>query len=179
MSKNLMKLLLIACFSAPVALSTVLVGSASAENESTPSAGVTTPRPRPVPGLGVTIGDTVATVKEVFKTDLDPEPYRDSSSSPGDKKPRLYLNLRTKGVAFFFVDGEIDLIRIDAPSSTAIGGLQLGDTLGKLTQLRGKPIRQWDFGDDDAHLYALDDEVYVRYDVGKKSKEIVRIFLFK
>jgi hypothetical protein len=125
--------------------------------------------------LGVTIGDTVATVKKVFGTDLNPEPYESKSGST----PQTILRLKSKGIRFFFESDKVKTIRLEPPFSTSVGGIHLGDTFTKLTQTRGKSIFQFDFGQDVAYLYPLDDGVRVRYDVNRNSNKVVTIFLFK
>jgi hypothetical protein len=168
-----------ACFAAVVALADPGAGSASAQVAKDSPGVATTQQPRPIAGLGVTIGDTIATIKEVFKTDLDPELYQPTGSTPSSHAPSPLLRQATKGAWFFFdQQGRLERIRLQQPFIAPINGIKLGDTLAQLTEIRGKPIRRWSFGNDEAYLYPSDDVVYVRYDINK-SGEVETIFLFK
>jgi hypothetical protein len=160
--------------SAGFALAALLCGAASAQTTRTSPDAMIAHDARPIPGVGVAIGDTVATVKQALKTDVEPQPY-----NAGEHKKGMLLRQLTKGMRFFFDEaGKVDTIRLEEPFAAAMGGIQLGDTLQKLTEVRGKPVRHWEYGEDEAYLYPLDDDTYVRYDVNK-SGEIVTMFLFK
>jgi hypothetical protein len=161
-------------FAASVALAMFLCGVASAQTRGTPSDVKVAHNAQPIPGVGVAIGDDLATVKQALNTDVEAEPY-----DAGSHKKGMVLWQRTKGMRFFFDEmGRVDTIRLEPPFAASMGGIQLGDTLQKLTEMHGKPIRHWGFGENEAYLYQLDDVTHVRYDVSK-SGEIVTMFLFK
>src|SRR5579871_2839654 len=63
--------------------------------------------------LGVSIGDDLAKVREVFGTQVEVQPYRSGTNQDGTT-----LRLKEKGVWFFFNQtGRITTIRFDVPYS--------------------------------------------------------------
>jgi hypothetical protein len=136
------------------------------------------PKPLPIQDLGaqdlrISIGDTLAKVKEVLSTSLEPRPYKSDTS-----QNTTMLHLTTKGVwVFFDRAGNVSMIRLDAPFAGEIGGVRIKDRREALLRERGEPLKLWDVGSDQAYLYALDEHTSVRYDVDKIGA-VETIFLF-
>ncbi len=119
--------------------------------------------------LGISIGDTLAKVKELLSTSLEPQPYKSDSTQAATT-----LELADKGMSFFFDHtGKVSTIRLNAPFAGAIGGVRIKDPREVLIQSRGEPLKQWKFGEDQAHLYALDGRTRVRYDVRNGTVETI------
>jgi hypothetical protein len=164
-----------AFLAAGVTLTAVILGIALAQPSDTESAGSLAEKGGSSLSLGITIGDSISTVKQAFNTQANPEPFK--SLGPNPRKSLLRQN--TRGIWVFFNDeGLVDLIRLQRPFDAPIAAIRLGDDLAQLMEKRGKPIRQWEFGENVAYLYPLDDVLFVRYDVNK-SREVETIFLMK
>jgi hypothetical protein len=164
-----------ASLAAVVALTAVTLGVALAQPVDTESTAALAEEGGSVRSLGISIGDNIATVKLALNTQADPEPFK--SVVPNARQSLLRQN--TKGIWVFFNDeGLVDLIRLQRPFDAPIVGIRLGDHLTQLMEKRGKPIRKWEFGENMAYLYPLDDTLFVRYDVNK-SREVETIFLMK
>jgi len=164
-----------AFLAAGVTLTAMILGVALAQPTDTEPAGSFAEEGGSLWSLGITIGDSIATVKQAFNIQANPEPFK--SLGPNARKSVLRQN--TKGIWVFFNDeGLVDLIRLHRPFEAPIVGIRLGDDLTQLMDKRGKPIRQWEFGENMAYLYPLDDVLFVRCDVNK-SREIETIFLMK
>ena len=119
--------------------------------------------------LGISIGDTLAKVKERFSTSLEPQPYQSDSTQTA-----TLLELADRGLSLFFDHaGKVSTIRLNAPFAGAIGGVRIKDPREALIQARGEPLRQWKLGAHQAHLYALDGRTRVRYDVRNGTVETI------
>jgi len=164
-----------ASFTAGVMLIAVTLGVALAQPADSESTAPLTEEGGSVRSIAISIGDDIATVKLALNTRADPEPFK--SVVPNARQSLLRQN--TKGIWVFFNDeGLVDLIRLQRPYDAPIAGIRLGDKLTQLMEKRGKPIRKWEFGENMAYLYPLDDTLFVRYDVNK-SREVETIFLMK
>lgn len=136
------------------------------------------PKPPPIQelaaqGLRVSVGDTLAKVREVLAIPVEPRPFQ--SASP---ESATMFRLPTKGMWLFFNRaGNVSMIRLDAPFAGEIGGVRIKDRREALLRARGEPLNQWEIGDDKALLYALDEHTSVRYDIDKAGA-VETIFLF-
>jgi hypothetical protein len=104
-----------------------------------------------VPGLGVALGDPIEQVKQTCETRAEPQPFNSPSTKNG-----WTIRLTTKGIWLFSDQARrIINIRLDPPFSGEVGGIRLKDSLDKLKQAHGEPMRQWSFGANEAYLYPL------------------------
>ena len=132
---------------------------------------------KPIPSVGVKLGDDVERVKTILKTNLDPEPMARKSAFDTNAG-KTVLHLRTKGIwVFFDRSGVAETIRLDAPFSGDVLGVKLGESEAVLIRELGKPI-----GDPypafitlQAYRYALDDTAYVVFDVGDDGVKYILI----
>jgi len=124
---------------------------------------------KPAPGVGVKLGDDLATVKRVLKIDYEPEPIDSPPATRRARDPqesRSLYKLRTKGIWIIFTSsGKVDTIRLEAPFSTPIAGISLGDSIGKVISTHGKPLPRSNMFVPGTYLYTLDDKAYVSYEV--------------
>lgn len=135
---------------------------------------------KPIPGLGFKLGDDMKTVKQVLNISYDPEPMAPSpqiGNLPDPNKGKTQYNLRTKGIWVFFSPmGKVETIRLEMPFIKPVGGVAVGDSLGKVLSTHGtpfKPPRQ--FLKATVYLYALDDQAYVSYHVEDDEVQIIFI----
>jgi hypothetical protein len=135
---------------------------------------------KPVSGLGFKLGDDMKTVKQVLNIPYDPEPVAPmpqigNFSDPN--KGKTQYNLRTKGIWIFFSPtGKVETIRLEMPFIKPVGGVAVGDSLGKVLSTHGtpfKPPRQ--FLKAMVYVYALDDQAYVNYQVEDDEVQIIFI----
>ena len=121
-----------------------------------------------VEGLNFKLGDNVDTVKTALQTTSDPEPLRYDTSIPNHpNKGKTLINLQTRGIQVVFSkNGILENIRLSTPYEGTVAGIKIGDPETKVRSVRGKPLRTpWNFGENMAFLYALDDTARVRFDI--------------
>lgn len=137
----------------------------------------------PAKGIGFKLGDDVQTVKNVLKTEIDPEPMESVGPSSPFTNPnagKSTLFLRSKGIRVNFAKkGTVESIKFEAPFSGVIEGVKLGDPERKLRELKGNPIKApWQFGLAQSFLYVLDDTAYIRFDL-TDNDGVQSIFIMK
>ena len=114
-------------------------------------------------------GDPISKVKEFYKLDFDPQPFRSVQD------PWMY-DLSQYGIRIFFDKAfNVYVIRFDAGFKGKIEGIGIGDTQETMLKVKGEPEKRWEFApDEEACAYYKDG--FVRYDVDYKTRRIVRIF---
>lgn len=132
--------------------------------------------------LDIKIGDSVAAVKAVLKTDLAPKMMERNPALPPNvpdmNAGKSVLHLATKGIWVFFDQvGKVYTIRLDAPFAGDVKGIRLGDDLAKLTSTLGNPLTNPypAFGRMLAYKYVLDDVRHVIYDLGDAKVQYIFI----
>ena len=121
--------------------------------------------------MPVRVGDPVQRVQQIY--DLRDLPTRNSSSSASYDAS---YHLSNRGLWFFFKEGKVQTIRIEAPFAGAVDGIRIGDPKSKLLRLKGKPKRApWEFGGNDAYAYG-EGASFVRYDVSRSTDKVETIF---
>lgn len=121
-----------------------------------------------ISGLPIKPGDSIENVKSALNTDIEPEAY-DNSASQGKNKQ---LRLKTKGIwVFFDQSGRAYSIRLDAPFTGNVGGVEIGKSRAFLVEKLGKPtkiIERMPTLNDRAkpYLYRIDDNTKVRFNFG-------------
>jgi hypothetical protein len=130
-----------------------------------------------IEGLSIRIGDTSDKVKEVYQTDLEPEP-----SESVVNRGTTALRLKTKGVWFFFTrEGKIYTIRLDAPFAGKVGGIKIGDTVTQMIKVLGRPAKtpkQISPLQPRSYIYYLDDVTTANFQANTDD-EIETVFLIK
>ena len=137
---------------------------------------------KPVANLRFKLGDTIDAVKSAMQIDYPPEPMESIQSLPpgmqDPNKGKTVYHFRTKGIwAFFGQAGKVENIRLDAPFSTPVSGVKVGDSLEKMKSVLGEPIKKpfKAFISMDAYVYALDDTAYVTYDLNEEGVQYIFI----
>ena len=129
---------------------------------------------KPVPGVGIRLGDDVATVRRVLKLDYDPEVIEPPPASRRTRTPQesqSIYKIRTKGIWIIFTSsGKVDTIRLEAPYAIPIAGISLGDSLGKVISTHGKPLPRSNMFAPGIYLYPLDDKAYVSFEVDQTDQ---------
>jgi hypothetical protein len=130
-----------------------------------------------IEGMPLHAGDTAEKVREVYKTEKQPEPYKSAT-----EENTTQLRLKTRGVWFFFdMDGKIYTIRLDAPFAGAINGVKIGDTREKMFEVLGQPIRTLKpltEAGPYSYIYYLDDDTTANFTADADGK-IETVFLGK
>jgi hypothetical protein len=130
-----------------------------------------------IEGMPLHTGDTLDKVREIYKTDKQPEPYKTTI-----EEGKTELRLRTKGVWFFFdKDNKIYTIRLDAPFAGAINGVRIGDSREKMMDVLGQPIKTLKPLSDSgpfSYIYYLDDDTTANFTVDSDGK-LETVFLTK
>jgi hypothetical protein len=120
-------------------------------------------------GLQVAPGDKVDKVKEVYQIQRDPEPTNSATMQGATS-----LRLKGKGIWFFFTaESQIYTIRLDAPFTGRIKGIRVGDSLSKLQDALGTPVRVVKSLDPQAprgYVYYLDDATTANFQVNAEDK---------
>jgi len=133
-----------------------------------PKAAGNVPAPEP-PLLSVPfkLGDDIATVKAALHTNLDPIPFSVPNFPGVQAQKSSSLHIETKGIwAFFNSQDQVEQIRFDAPFGGSFLGIQIGDSVTKVTSALGQPLKApWLILDRHAYLYVLDEKTRVRFDL--------------
>lgn len=133
-----------------------------------PTAAVT-----PIPGLDVSLGNTIDQVRDTYN--LRGDLQHDCASDT----PCLMLNASLTGLTFLFHNDNKLLYQIAAnpPFSGSVEGVRIGDPLPGLLNRFGQPgVPPWDFGDDKAYIFYLRD-LTLRCDIDKAGN-VARIFVW-
>lgn len=134
-----------------------------------------------LPNIDFKLGDDVATVKSVLKTDIEPEYMIPRAEIRTGMPPSLtdttMIHLRTRGIwAFFDKDGHVKTIRVDAPFRGDILGLQIGDAVDQMLAKLGQPIRKIPSPPDETrYSYAVDDTAYAIFDTSDAKIDFILI----
>lgn len=79
------------------------------------------------------------------------------------------VSLGFTGIRLFFANTgkhELETIRYDAPYSGKVRGIGLGDSLFKLNNMLGSPVKPpWKFADNSVYLYPGESNRYDRFDI--------------
>jgi hypothetical protein len=139
-----------------------------------------TAQQKPVPGLGIKLGDDMKTVKQALGITFEPEPMPSSpqiANFPDPNKGKTQYHLRTKGIMVFFTaTGRVETIRLEMPFMKPVGGVSIGDSLGKVLSTHGTPFRPpRQFLRARVYVYALDDHAYVAYHIEDDEVQIIFI----
>lgn len=133
-----------------------------------------------ISGLPIQPGDSIENVKAALDTDIEPEAYNDSASRGKNKQ----LRLKTKGIwVFFDQSGRAYTIRLDAPFTGNVAGVEIGKSRAFLEEKLGKPTKIIERiptlnNRSKPYLYNIDDNTKARFNFGDDD-EIIYIFITK
>jgi uncharacterized protein YdgA (DUF945 family)/cytochrome c551/c552 len=123
------------------------------------SAGVT-----PSFRIGESFDDFIADIKMQGYTSAAIDPH--SRTANGEVTS---VSLGFTGIRLFFANTgkhELETIRYDAPYSGKVRGIGLGDSLFKLNNMLGSPVKPpWKFADNSVYLYPGESNRYDRFDI--------------
>ncbi len=120
------------------------------------------------------LGASVAAVKAAYGTPLDPTPDQSTGAR--------VLNLKTKGVHYFFDDsGKVYSVRVEEPFAGKVAGVAIGDGERQVVEALGAPVATknlaaLDIGGKRTLRFPIDDAV-TQTVVLDRDGRVVRMFV--